>query len=111
MGIQPDPDKTLVIQNMPAPKNVPELRRFLGMTNQMGKFSSQLGEMTQPLRELLSTNKAWVWGPSQEEAITKIKRELSRFTVLPLYDPAAGRHNPISGCLIIWARSSASPEN
>ena len=88
-GIQPDPDKTSAIQNMPAPKNVPELRRFLGMTNQMGKFSSQLGEMTQPLRELLSANKAWVWGPSQEEAVTKIKRELSRPTVLALYDPAA----------------------
>ena len=87
-GIRPDPDKTAAIQNMQAPTNVPELRRFLGMTNQMGKFSPQLAEMTQPLRELLTANREWVWGPSQEKAFASIKMELSQPTVLALYDPA-----------------------
>ena len=34
-GIRPDPDKTAAIQNMQAPTNMPELSRFLGMTNQI----------------------------------------------------------------------------
>ena len=76
-GIRPDPDKTAAIQNMQAPTNVPELRRFLGMTNQMGKFSPQLAAMTQPLRELLTANREWVWGPSQEKAFASIKVELN----------------------------------
>ena len=38
-GIRPDPDKIKAIQNMPEPNNVPELRRFLGMVNQMSKFT------------------------------------------------------------------------
>ena len=87
-SIRPDPDKTAAIQNMQAPTNVPELRRFLGMTNQMGKFSPQLAEMMQPLRELLTANREWVWGPSQEKAFASIKMELSQPTVLALYDPA-----------------------
>ena len=87
-SIRPDPDKTAAIQKMQAPTNVPELRRFLGMTNQMGKFSPQLAEMTQPLRELLTANREWVWGPGQEKAFASIKMELSQPTVLALYDPA-----------------------
>ena len=37
-GIQADPAKTSSILQMEPPTNVPELRRFLGMVNQLGKF-------------------------------------------------------------------------
>jgi len=53
-GIHADPDKVSAIVKMEAPTNVSELRRFMGMTNQLGKFSHQLAELTQPLRQLLS---------------------------------------------------------
>ena len=88
-GIRADPDKTSAILQMEAPKTVTELRRFMGMTNQLGKFSPTLAETSYPLRELLSKDKAWVWGPSQEEAFSAIKAELVKPTVLALYDPAA----------------------
>ena len=55
-GIQADPDKTAAIQEMSPPSNVPELRRFMGMVNQMGKFTPNLADLTQPLRELLHTD-------------------------------------------------------
>ena len=35
-GIQADPDKTAAISDMPATTNVSELRRFMGMANQLG---------------------------------------------------------------------------
>ena len=38
-GVAPDPGKTRAIANMSAPDNVPGLRRFLGMVNELGKFS------------------------------------------------------------------------
>ena len=53
-GIRPDPDKVKAIVNMEEPANKSELRRFLGMANQLGKFSSQLAEISKPLRDLLS---------------------------------------------------------
>jgi len=32
-GVRADPDKVNAIVNMPAPKNVTDVRRFLGMAN------------------------------------------------------------------------------
>jgi hypothetical protein len=55
----------------------------------LGKFSSKIAEIGQPLRELLSTKRTWVWGPAQEEAFTQIKKELVKLTDLALYDPNA----------------------
>ncbi len=51
-GIHPDPAKTTAIAEMKPPTNITELQRFLGMANQMGKFSSSLADFSLPLREL-----------------------------------------------------------
>jgi len=67
-GISPDPSKTAAINQMEVPKSVSELRRFLGMINQLGKFSPNIAEMSHPLRELLSAKRTWAWGPSQDDA-------------------------------------------
>ena len=88
-GIRADPEKTAAIQEMIRPGNVTELRRFLGMVTQMGKFSRNLAELTQPLRELLGKDRAWRWNPAQEEAFSSVKEELCKPTILSLYDPNA----------------------
>ena len=88
-GIRADPCKTSAILQMKPPNNVSELRRFLGMANQLGKFSPHLAESSQPLRELLSTRQSWTWGPDQQTAFTTVQKKLSQPTVLALYDPKA----------------------
>ena len=88
-GISPDPVKIVVIRNMDPPTNVPEVRHFLGMVNQLGKFSKRIAELSSSLCELLSSKNAWTWGYKQEEAFRNIKTELTRSTVLALYDPKA----------------------
>ena len=88
-GIRADPEKTAALLKMQPPTNVTELRRFMGMANQMGKFSPRLAELSQPLRELLSSKRQWVWDQSQDRAFIQIKEELSKPTVLALYDSTA----------------------
>ena len=88
-GIRTDPDKTAAIVEMARPENISDLRMFMGMINQLAKFSSHLAELSQPLPELLSTKRSWTWGPSQESAFSELKAGLIRPTVLTLYDPAA----------------------
>ena len=61
----------------------------MGMANQLGKFIKKLAELTQPLRELISKNRVWQWGPQQDLAFAKVKAELAKPTVLALHDPAA----------------------
>ena len=64
-GVRPDLAKVKAIQKVPIPKNVSDVRQFLGMVNQLGKFSPNLAEKTRSLRELLQNDKAWLWGESQ----------------------------------------------
>ena len=49
-GIHADPSKVAAISKFPAPQNVTELQRFLGMVNQMGRFAPNLTSLTSPLR-------------------------------------------------------------
>ena len=86
-GIQAENRKVQAIVEMDTPSNIHELRRFLGMANQMAKFSPNLTELTKPLRELLSKKNSWCWGPAQETAFQHVKIELSSPTVLAMYNP------------------------
>ena len=71
---------------MPPPNNITELRRFMGMINQFGKFSCNLAQITEPLRELLQQRNSWVWGQVQEESFARVKAEIAKPTVLALFD-------------------------
>ena len=55
-GISPDPQKTDVISKMASPKSTTELRRFMGMVNQLGKFSPRIADLTKPMREYSAPN-------------------------------------------------------
>ena len=86
-GIRPDPDKVNAIQKVRTPGTVGEVRRFLGMINQLAKFSPNLAEETKPLRDLLVKGNAWLWTETQQRAFEKIKRMLMVTPVLALFDP------------------------
>ena len=101
-GIRADPSKTQAIVQMEAPQSVANLGRFMGMVNQLGKFSPRLAEHAQPLRELLSSKNTWIWGPVQDRAFSNVKEEITRPTVLAHYNPEA--HKNICRCLFIWSR-------
>ena len=87
-GVKADPDKIRAIQGLKPPTNVSELRRFLGMINQLSKFAPNLADETKPLRELLSTKNQWKWDTPQEQAFERLKNLLSSSEVLALYDPS-----------------------
>ena len=70
-GIRADPGKTSSITKMPTPQSVTEVRRSMGLVNQLGKFSNQIAEISQPVRELLRSDHAWVWGPEQQKAFVR----------------------------------------
>ena len=82
-GVRPD----IAIQEFPTPKNIGDVRRFLGMVNQLSKFSPHLAERTRPLRELLQKDRAWVWNEPQQTAFNDVKKSLTTTPVLALFDP------------------------
>ena len=86
-GISPDPEKVRALQTMPPPSNQSEVRRFLGMANQLSKFLPDLADSTKPLRDLLIKHHEWVWDVPQKQAFGAIQAALTSPPVLTLYDP------------------------
>ena len=86
-GIQIDPEKTEAIEKMERPRNVSDLRRFLGMVNHLQKFITNLAEKTKPLRDLLSAKNEWYWGQAQDQAFCELKHNLTQAPVLAQYRP------------------------
>ena len=82
-----DPSKTTAIRNYPAPTNITELQRFLGMVNQVAKFVRNLASRTEPLRALLRKENEWSWGQAQRKAFQEIKDCLVSTETLCHYDP------------------------
>ena len=50
-GINPDPEKIKAITLFPEPKEVGDIRRFLGIINQFSKFSPHIAQETKPFRD------------------------------------------------------------
>ena len=86
-GVSIDPDKVKALWDMPEPTSVTELRRSLGMKNQLAQFLPYLADLTEPLRALLKKNRIWLWGSDQSTAFKRVKEELTKKTVLMFYDP------------------------
>ena len=88
-GVHPDPEKISAILKLKTSTNILELHRFLGMVNQLGKFSPNLASSSQFLRELLCTKRSWIWDPEQQKSFSQIKTKLTQPAVLMLYNPTA----------------------
>lgn len=82
---KPDKEKTEAIYKMEDPKDVSEVRRFLGMVNYMMKYVPNLSDKT-PIRELLIKKNQFMWGQPQRDAFLRLKEEILKEPVLALYD-------------------------
>ena len=76
-GIQPDEDKYRAIKEFPRPRNLKDLRSFLGLANQIASFIPDLAHITSDLRPLLKKGNAWVWLDEHEESFNRAKELLT----------------------------------
>ena len=60
-GISPLPNKLDCIQHMPAPKNVKEIKQFLGLTGYYRKFVPRFADISRPLTTLTKKDKKFEW--------------------------------------------------
>ena len=86
-GLQSDPEKIKAIRALPAPKNLTELRRFLGMTNYLARYLPHVTEVIHPLQNLLKKDVSWTWSESQEKAFQDVKKMIEADVKLAFYDP------------------------
>ena len=55
------------------------------MINHQQKFIENLSEKTLPLRDFLSGKNEWLWGSAQEEAFTRLKKDMAQAPGLAHY--------------------------
>ncbi|XP_035918223.1 uncharacterized protein K02A2.6 [Anopheles stephensi] len=76
-GLRPNPAKIEVIRKLPAPRNVSEVRSFLGAINYYGRFVPRMRDLRYPLDALLKHEDKFAWTPECERAFTRFKDMLS----------------------------------
>lgn len=86
-GIHPSEELTETITKTPQPKNVTQLRSYLGLLNYYGKFLPNLSTLLHPLYQLLNKSARWEWTKKCEEVFIKSKNLLLESTVLIPFDP------------------------
>ena len=84
-GIAPLETKTAAILNLTSPKNLKQLRSFLGSVHYLGKFIPYLSQLCQPLRPLLKKNTKFIWNDELETRFQSIKNKVA--TVNTHYNP------------------------
>jgi hypothetical protein len=85
-GLHPTPSKIQAILHASVPKNVSELRSFLGMLQYYARFIQNLSIMLKPLHNLLQTDVKWKWTPECHAAFTEAQQALVSAKVLTHYD-------------------------
>ena len=86
-GIRPTEEKLRAIVDAPPPKNVQELRSFLGLLNYYGKFISTAATLLAPLNVLLHQGIEWKWSTACQNSFDQAKKTLVSSDVLMHYNP------------------------
>lgn len=86
-GLRISGDKVKAILEAPAPRNVSELRSFVGLVDYCSRFLANLNTKMAPLFELLKKRELWSGTDTHERVFIDLKRKLCSAPVLEHFDP------------------------
>jgi len=81
-GLKPVPEKIRVIIEWLPPKDISQLRSFLGAVSYYRKFIYKFAEVAQPLFKLLKKNVQFIWNQDTDNAFNQLKTKLIEAPIL-----------------------------
>ena len=81
-GIEMEKEKVDGVLNWPIPKNVKDIRKFLGLTNYYRRFIKDFVKVARLMNMLTRKHVKWQWGEEQEQAFDELKRIFTSRPVL-----------------------------
>lgn len=85
-GVKPGLLKIKAVMNFPIPKNVHNIRQFLGLTGFFRRFIEKYAHIAKPLSILLHKEQPWKWDEEQQSAFQALKNKLIERPILAIYD-------------------------
>ena len=85
-GIRMDPEKLKIIEEWIQPRNLHELRSFIGMCSYYRRFIEKFSILAGPLHDLTKKNVKFQWTAKENEAFKKLQEKLMTKPVLVLPD-------------------------
>ena len=86
-GLHPVNEKIKAIQDAPEPKNVTELKSYLGLLSYYSRFLPNMSSNLAPLNQLLHKQAEWVWEGKEKQAFQLSKQLLLSSQTLAHFDP------------------------
>jgi predicted aspartyl protease len=81
-GIAADPEKVKTVASWPLPRNLQEVRSFVGLASYYRRFIAGFADIARPLHILIEKGRAFVWESAQEEAFQTLKDKLTSAPIL-----------------------------
>ncbi|WJX78131.1 hypothetical protein P8452_61384 [Trifolium repens] len=82
-----DPTKVEAVTKWESPKNVGEIRSFLGLAGYYRRFIEGFSKIALPMTQLTRKGKTFEWTQECEESFQKLKERLTSSPILVLPDP------------------------
>ena len=86
-GLHPVNEKIKAIQDAPEPRNVTELKSYLGLLSYYSRFLSNMLSNLAPLNQLLHKQAEWVWEGKEKQAFRLSNQLLLSSQTLAHFDP------------------------
>jgi hypothetical protein len=85
-GVAVDQSKVEAVQNWTRPKNVSEVRSFLGLAGYYRRFIMKFSQIALPLTRLTRKDVPFVWDEECEKSFRTLKKKLTQAPVLTIPD-------------------------
>jgi len=72
-GIEMEKEKVDRVLSWPKPKNIKDIRKFLGLANYYRRFIKDFARIARPMNMLTRKDVKWQWGQEQQQAFNELK--------------------------------------
>jgi len=85
-GIEMEAEKVDEVLNWPQPKNMKDIRKFLGLANYYRRFIKDFARVARPMNMLTWKDEKWQWKEAQQKVFEELKRIFTSKLVLAAPD-------------------------
>jgi len=85
-GIEMEKEKVDGVLSWPKPKNMKDIRKFLGLANYYRRFIKDFARVARPINMLMRKDMKWQWREEQQKAFDELKRIFTTKPVLAAPD-------------------------